>query len=137
MSRALHAASTVIALLIFAGVFAWIWSGCRTASAPTQAAADLAADVRFDGARIVVTNNDSSTWTDVLVSLNPGLIDSGYYWTCRRLAAGESKTVAATDFATSSGERFNPFAVKARDVSVTATCGGQLRFAHLSFPDAA
>ena len=79
---------------------------------------DLHAAVSFSGAQFVISNNDDFDWTEVKLEVNSHGFTSGYTLHATRIAALETYTVGAMQFANSDGERFNPFTHKPQTFSV-------------------
>jgi len=79
----------------------------------------LSAKAQFTGTQFVITNNDSFNWTNVELELNEGLIRSGYKLTSQVMAAGQTYTVGALQFAKTDGTRFNPFQIKPQSITIT------------------
>ena len=84
--------------------------GSMDSSSPYVA---LNASVRFTGAQFVIQNKDSFDWTNVKLEVN-----SAYLLETIRIAAGETYTVGAMQFAKSDGEKFNPFTHKPLNFSI-------------------
>jgi hypothetical protein len=95
-------------------------SGRGPASTPRRQAPSLNASVSFTGTQFVIANRDSFDWTDVRLEINPGVLTSGYSLTADRIVAGETYAVGAMQFAKGDGTRFDPFAMKPLQLSVSA-----------------
>ena len=87
---------------------------------------ELNANVFFDGAQFVITNNDTFDWTNVEMELNYEGLKSGYTYNYHLIEAGYTYTVGALQFAKGDGTRFNPFTMKPRKFSIRCdTPGGR------------
>lgn len=82
--------------------------------------AELEALVRYVDGQVHVTNLNSYDWTDVEFRINSGFLGKGYFLKGMPLTAGEGCTVGILQFANKKGERFNPLAMKAREIMILA-----------------
>lgn len=76
--------------------------------------------VAYSGTEFTITNNDNFDWTEVNMTVNPHGFNGGFHLFLSRVAAGESYTVGAMQFAESDGRRFNHFADKL--LTMTISC---------------
>jgi len=98
--------------------------GAVAVASPTQPEAvrelKLHGDISVVSDSIKVLNLDKTAWTDVQVSLVCGT-STFYVINLGNLAPGCSPNLYANQFATTDGERFNPYLKKASYVLVEAT----------------
>jgi hypothetical protein len=118
-----------LAIIIIALVI-WVSGLFKSEKKPSALSApafvELKAEVRFTGTQFIITNKDTFDWTNVELEINSGLIKSGYKLKTPRIVAGQTYTVGALQFAKGDGTRFNPFAIKPQNISVScATPRGQ------------
>lgn len=95
----------------------------KAAKAKAPVLADVDAGMLFTGTQFVITNKNSYDWTKVKMHLNVGLLSSGYVLRVERLAAGETYTVGAAQFAKADGERFDPLTHKPQDFMIDCDQG--------------
>ena len=84
----------------------------RDVGRKSSSVASLKASVHFTGTKFTITNNDVFDWTNVKMEINGGLIRGGHTLKHPVMAAGQTYTVGAMQFAKGDGERFNPFTMK-------------------------
>ena len=80
---------------------------------------EIHASVRFTGAQFVITNNDNFDWTNVKFEVNSGFLGGGYVLETPIIAAQNTYTVGALQFAKDDGTRLNPFAVKPQNIFIS------------------
>ncbi|HEV8238075.1 MAG TPA: hypothetical protein VGS57_01760 [Thermoanaerobaculia bacterium] len=99
-------------------------------SSASQPAAppDLKAHVNFTGTQFVITNNDTFTWTDCKLEVNPKTFSSGFTYHAGSLAAGSVYTVGVLQFANDDGQRFNPLQYKPTSFSIACNTPGGRAF---------
>jgi hypothetical protein len=106
----------IVAVIYFIGELGPNKSGTSSSKSSTI---DLNAKAEFTDTQFTITNNDSFNWTSVELELNEGLIRSGYKLTTPLMAAGQTYTVGAMQFAKPDGTRFNPFQIKPQSITIT------------------
>jgi hypothetical protein len=79
------------------------------------------AKVQFDGKQFVITNLDTFDWSDVKLELN-----DTFTLTAAVIRANSTYTVGAMQFSDTRGTRFNPFTMKARELSICANTANGL-----------
>jgi DNA-directed RNA polymerase subunit M/transcription elongation factor TFIIS len=83
--------------------------------------ANLEASVSFTGIELVITNNDYYDWTQVQLTIEAGSgRDKEYRCGFRKMRARETYKVRVTDFTKKDGTRFNPYAYKPLNISISA-----------------
>lgn len=103
---------------------------------PTPAAPaveNMLADIHFDGAQFVVTNENDIEWIGVKLAVNYGGFDSGFTYTTPRMESGETYRVGALQFANDDGVRFNPMQLKPQKFMVSARIRGQAAYYAVTF----
>jgi len=81
-----------------------------------EKASELQAAFQFDGSRLRVSNIDGFFWTNCRIDLNAHGFSHGYSLTIPKI--GDPIYLDVREFATSSGERFNPFELKLLSVDI-------------------
>lgn len=92
--------------------------GSSSSSSSSSSTVDLSASVRFTDTQFVIQNKDSFDWANVKLEVNSKTFSSGYVLKSGRMAAGETYTVGAMQFAKSDGLKFNPFTHKPLNFSI-------------------
>lgn len=118
MKRPQTSDRSTLALLALGFIF-WVLA-CGGGTPPTSTIADLNASIRFTGTQFVIENKGLEPWRNVELDLNGGAFTSGYLYRFDSLAAGETATVGAMQFANSDGQRFNPLTHKPQRLTVEA-----------------
>lgn len=111
----------VLCFLIFLAVGSTDNGGEGSSSSSSSSSSStihLNAGVTFSGTQFIIQNNDSFDWTNVKLEVNSKTFSSGYILKSGRIAAGETYTVGAMQFANSDGEKFNPFSHKPLNFSI-------------------
>lgn len=114
--------AAVAGLLAFAvaGILFLARSNSATGGAKPKPAqqAELGALVAFPGAFFEVTNRDAWDWTDCELEINPKVFGGGFLFRAPRVASGAKLSIGVMQFANGDGDRFNPVAKKASQLSV-------------------
>ena len=108
----------IVAVVVVIVLWAWL-SGNGDSPRTPAPARDLKASVVFNQRQFVISNKDSFDWTNVRLEINYGLMSSGYQLKVPRIAAGQTYTVGAMQFAKSDGTRFNPRTTKAQKLFIS------------------
>ena len=109
----------IVAVAVVIGLWAWLSGDGDSPRTPAPSRIDLKASVVFNQRQFVISNRDSFDWTNVGLEINYGLISSGYQLKVSRIAAGQTYTVGAMQFAKSDGTRFNPLTTKAQRLFIS------------------
>jgi len=76
------------------------------------------AGVRFSNNQIMITNNDSATWTNTNIKIN-----DDYKYTIGTMSAGETKIINMSECSNASGDRFNPYVKKFQNIYISSDKG--------------
>lgn len=111
----------ILGIIILSGVF----SPSKKSEIPPSAVQkreeiELKASVRFTGTQFIIMNNDSFDWINVKLEINPAFLKSGYVYNAKRIKPNLEYTVGAMQFTKSDGTRFNPFAIKPKEIFIAA-----------------
>ena len=93
-------------------------SDSSRSTSSSSSSVDLNASVRFTWTEFVIVNNDYFDWTNIKLQVNSKTFSSGYIFRTSVMAAGQTYTVGAMQFAKSDGEKFNPFTHKPLNFSI-------------------
>lgn len=107
-----------LSFLLFLAVGSTDSGGGGSSGGSSSSTVDLNASVRFSGTQFIIQNKDSFDWTNVKLEVNARTFSSGYVLKSGIMAAGETYTVGAMQFAKSDGEKFNPFTHKPLNLSI-------------------
>ena len=118
---AVGALIVIIAIVAFCGLSGWCSNGSDDSGTGSteETTVTLNAAARVSSTQFIITNNDSWNWTNVTIELNSGLLRGGYKYRANTIEHGKSITVGLANFAKNNGERFNPFSIKAQNVTIT------------------
>ena len=106
-------------LIVLTVAFVVIWTQMPDRP-PTPSPEPLKATVRDVGGYFAIQNNDPFPWEKCEIQIN-----SDYKVLGVSLAAGEIARIAARDFVTSDGARFNPVTTKAQEMWITCNDGAR------------
>jgi hypothetical protein len=68
---------------------------------------------------LTITNDNDFDWHNVDMMINPGIISNGFeYKTSTVMLAGQTYTVAYSEFANGEGVRFNPYTYKLQTIYI-------------------
>jgi hypothetical protein len=81
---------------------------------------ELNVQINFSDTQFLISNNNSFDYTNVRMKVN-----DKYELTADKISAGQQYIVGMAQFADSSGQRFNPFAMKVRKIYIRANEGYQ------------
>jgi hypothetical protein len=116
---------TVIAAFVVIGLVSSSLEKCSGESTPsTPSTRDLNAVVHFSGGQFRILNKDAFRWGDCEVEVNSHGLSSGYVRENVTVLPGEEVVLGAMTFAKSDGERFNPFAYKPVQLTLSCTVEG-------------
>jgi len=90
----------------------------KSASTSSGSSGEINAGVRYNNTQIVITNNDSRTWTNIRIKIN-----DDYKMNIGSMRSGETKTIRMSECANSSGDRFNPYAKKFQNIYIGSDSG--------------
>jgi hypothetical protein len=93
---------------------AWLFG--RTDPPPTR----LDASIQINGYELSITNRDPHDWFRVSAHINADSTDLGYVNEVGVVRAGDTAKVSLLNFAKRSGERFNPYNIKAQNLTILA-----------------
>ena len=99
--------------------------------APEQPPPSLLAEVKFSGGQFMIRNTTGETWREVVLMVNPS--GGKYMASVDQVQAGETVRIAALDFATAEGLRFNPYQVKPMVIGIAARINAIPTGAEFSF----
>lgn len=111
--------------------YAWVRTtllplfGVYEAAKPADKA--LEASVRFTGTQFIVSNLGADGWSNVTISINPGLLGGGFELRVPSIDARSTYTVGGLQFADDKGTRFNPLTMKPQTMTIIGTAGGDVR----------
>ena len=103
-----------LVVLLIVGMTALIWSQSEPERKKPERLVLLTATTSHDVTRFTVKNDDAFDWSHCDLRLN-----SDYLLTGVQIQAGSQYSVAALQFATRDGKRFNPLAVKPQRMSIS------------------
>jgi hypothetical protein len=96
----------------------------KTESKTESTTVELNADVRFDGAQFIISNEDYFDWKNVRLEINSSGLRSGYIYRADLIKSNTTYTIGALQFAKKDGERFNPFQSKPLNFSIICELSG-------------
>lgn len=90
---------------------------------------DLEATVKFSEEAFLITNDEDRTWTDCQFKINPSLFGD-YTYKYDELTAHDSLIIPFREFTKGDGTRFNSYATKAKELSISCKVNGVLSFGY-------
>lgn len=116
---------TLMGIFALVGALAFaasLFSGGATS--PRTPTAALGATARASMVAVEITNPTADDWIVVEMTARTGAGATAYRASLDKIPAGQTVTVPLREFTNSSGERFNPLALKLHHVTIEASTNG-------------
>jgi len=109
---------TIIGIIVIVAVCILIYKMC---SGPTTPQVELNGKITKTATQLIVSNNDTSDWTDIEVTINDD-------WSCKVpiIRHGEVFQIGFLNFTKSDGQKFNPFEYSVKNVTLSGHKNGEI-----------
>lgn len=118
----------VVLILVYVVLFHGEPAGKRSSAVigpPGGSTVRLNAKVAFDGAQLVISNNDPFDWENVKLEIVTGVFGEPFGLSVPKIAAGQAYAVRTTEFRRKDGSRFDPVSTRPQEFWIRCETPGK------------